>query len=81
MACHAVSGSSRIILRLPGSAMQPKLRVLSIGLDDTLLVDEAVARGDAAARQRRYAERANWRATWPCTRLTPGTSCCTCRTH
>jgi len=37
--------------------MQPKLRVLSIGLDDTLLVDEAVARGDAAARQRRYAER------------------------
>ncbi|HUT15720.1 MAG TPA: glycosyltransferase family 4 protein [Anaerolineae bacterium] len=37
--------------------MQPKLRVLSIGLDDTLLVDEVVARGDAAARQRRYAER------------------------
>ena len=37
--------------------MQRKLHVLSIGLDDTLLVDETVARGDAAARQRRYAER------------------------
>ena len=57
MACLAVSGLSDITWRPPSSAMQSKLQVLSIGLDDTLLVDEAVARGDAAARQQRYAER------------------------
>jgi len=37
--------------------MNSNLHFLSIGLDDTLLMDESVARGDAAARQRRYAER------------------------
>jgi glycosyltransferase involved in cell wall biosynthesis len=37
--------------------MPTDLKVLSIGLDDTLLVDESLARGDAAARQRQYAQR------------------------
>lgn len=33
------------------------MHLLSIGLDDTLLMDESAARGDAAARQCQYAER------------------------
>lgn len=33
------------------------IHVLTIGLDDTLFADESTARGDAAARQRRYAGR------------------------
>ncbi len=37
--------------------MPHDLKVLSIGLDDTLLMDESLARGDAAARQRKYAQR------------------------
>ncbi len=36
--------------------MDSGLHLLSISLDDTILMDESVARGDAAARQRRYAE-------------------------
>lgn len=32
------------------------IHLLSVSLDNTLFVDESVARGDAAARQRRYAE-------------------------
>jgi glycosyltransferase involved in cell wall biosynthesis len=37
--------------------MDRHLNLLSIGLDDTLLVDDSAARGDAAARHRLYAQR------------------------
>ena len=37
--------------------MPHDLKMLSIGLDDTLLMDESLARGDAAARQLKYAQR------------------------
>ena len=33
------------------------IHVLSLGLDETLFMDESAARGNAASRQRRYAER------------------------
>ena len=40
--------------------MDSRLNLLNIGLDDTLLMDDAAARGDAAARHRIYAQKLNW---------------------
>ena len=39
--------------------MDSRLNLLNIGLDDTLLMDDAAARGDAAARHRIYAQKLN----------------------
>ncbi len=40
--------------------MANQLKVLSIGLDDTLLMDDSHARGDTAARQLKYAQQLGW---------------------
>jgi glycosyltransferase involved in cell wall biosynthesis len=37
--------------------MDSRLKLLNIGLDDTLLLEDSAARGDAAARHRLYAQR------------------------